>query len=186
MGQEARRRREKLKAMMLDEVADWTRPASVEETALLAEVERLPIVTVERMPAERLSWMRMEPRKCHVNCDWYERNDPEAAWKTVAGWWLQPYGVYMFHSVVRRGNAYACITPQAVNVPDIFEFAPDPEAVRVEDATGRSSFQRRGERMPVMVRRDPERTIRAYTLVKERILAGMDPMKAGEIDWDTL
>ena len=36
MGQEARRRREKLKATILDEMEDWTRPASAEEAALLA------------------------------------------------------------------------------------------------------------------------------------------------------
>lgn len=182
MGREARLRKEKIKAAILAEVDDWTRPATPEEAALLAEIEKFPTVIVHRVPDERLAWMRMEPRQCHVNCDFYEREDSEKIAKAIPGWWLQPNGIYMFHSVVSGRGGHMCMTPQAPNVPAVFEFAPDPKIKRVE-VKGMVSFRRDGVDIPTMVRRDPERTIRAYTIIRNKILAGADPIKAMEIDW---
>jgi hypothetical protein len=67
-----------------------------------------------------------------------------------------------------------------------FEFAPDPEVTRVEVEPGHGTFLRRGQELPRFVRGDPALTIKAGNIIKERLLAGMDPMQAGEIDWDSL
>jgi hypothetical protein len=146
MGREARRRHEQLKAKILDEIADWTRPATAEEQHVAAEIAKLPTVMVRREPAERLAWARMKSGECHTNCLWYEENDPTRSFKAVAGWWKQPYGVYTFHSVIRNGNDYVCITPAPG--PNEFEFAPDPEITRVEEESGSGSFRRLGNEVP--------------------------------------
>lgn len=184
MGREARRRREQLKAKALAEMHDWTRPPTAEEALLVTEIDNLPTVTVRREIARRLSWAGMKAGDCHANCRWYEEHDPNGSFKAAAGWWKQPHGVHMLHSVIRAGDVYVCITPGPP--PDEFKFAPDPEITYVGDDSGMRSLRRRGQNPPKLLRRDPARTIKAYTLIIDRINAGVDPMKAGEIDWSTL
>lgn len=179
---EAKLRRKREKAMLLSEWADWTRPPTPEEALLVAEIDKLPTVTVQRQPVEALTWGRMKAKECHANCQWYEDNDPNGEHKAVRGWWKQPNGIHMLHSVIRRGDDYACITPGPP--PDFYQFAPDPEILFVNDERG--SLKRRGQIPPKFVRSDPERTIKAYTLLAQRINAGMDLVKAEQIDWSTL
>jgi hypothetical protein len=186
MGREAKLRREQLKARILAEVSDWTRPASAEEEKLAAEIAKLPAVTVRRESGSRLRWAWMKPGQCHTNCRWYEENDPNRTFKAVAGWWKQPHGIYTFHSVVTDGEHYVCITPGLGPDELEFEFSPDPEVERIIDSDRHGTFRRRGLPVPRFVRGDPARSIKAGHIIMERLAAGMDPVKAGEIDLEEL
>jgi len=182
MGREAKLRREQLKARILAEVGDWTRPGTPEEQQLAAEIARLPTVMVRREAASQLRWAWMKAGQCHTNCRWYEENDPKRSFKAVAGWWKQPHGIYTFHSVISDGTHYVCITPGPGPDELEFEFSPDPEIVPVDGEDRHGTFQRRGQEVPRFVRGEPERSIKAGYVIMERLAAGMDPIKVGEID----
>lgn len=175
-----------MKARILAEIDDWMRPASPEEAHLAAEIARLPAVLARREPASQLRWARMKPGQCHTNCRWYEENDPKGTFKSVAGWWKQPHGTYTFHSVVTDGEHYVCITPGPGPDELVFDFSPDPEIERVIKSDKHGTFQRRGLPVPRFVRSDPEKSAKAGRLVMDRLAAGMDPIKAGEINFADL
>jgi hypothetical protein len=182
MGREAKLRREKMKARILAEIGEWIRPGTPGEAELAGEIARLPTFLAKREPASRLAWAWMKPGECHTNCRWYEENDPSKKFKSVAGWWKQPHGIYTFHSVITDGEHYVCITPGPGPDKVVFEFSPDPNVERVIESDKHGTFQRRGLPVPKIVRTDPARTSRAAHIIMERLAAGMDPIKAGEID----
>jgi hypothetical protein len=55
MGREAKLQREQMKARILAEIGEWTRPGTPEEAELAGEIARLPTVPAKRKSAGRLS-----------------------------------------------------------------------------------------------------------------------------------
>ena len=180
MGEASRRRAEQRKIILL-ELDAFLPPASQWESDLLAEINALPALTVPRASADQLAWAKMKPRACHQNCQWQEANDPEGKTTSVDGWWKRPIGLYLHHSVVLRDGQHICITPAPTWPFEEIEFAPDPK-LAWRDIDGGRFCERNGRRVGLGVRVNPARTIREYTLVRDRVLAGMDPMKAGVIN----
>jgi len=180
MGEASRRRAEQRKIILL-ELDAFLAPASQWESDLVAEINALPTLTVPRASADQLAWAKMKPRACHQNCQWQEANDPEGKTTSVDGWWKQPIGLYLHHSVVLRDGQHICITPTPTWPFEEIEFAPDPK-LAWRDIDGGRFCERNGRRVGLGVRVNPARTIREYTLVRDRVLAGMDPMKAGVIN----
>jgi len=182
MGREAKLRREQMKSRILAEIGEWTRPGTRGEAELAGEISQLPTAMAKRESASRLRWAWMKHGECHTNCRSYEENDPSKKFKSIAGWWKQPHGIYTFHSVITNGEHFVCITPGPGPDEMVFEFSPDPEVERITKDDKYGTFQRRGVPVPKFVRSDPERTTRAAHLIMQRLEAGMDPIKAAEIN----
>jgi hypothetical protein len=177
---EAKAKRERLRAVMLDECEKWSFPPSVAEAQAVAEVGQLPSVTARRVPERDIAYMRMPGKECHANCAWYADNDPDKATRHVIGWWRQP-GAFVLHSVVERAGQYFCITPQLPDTPETFEFIPDPAVEGRQEGEVRR-FYRNGHPCHPGLRFDPPWTIRYMEAVKARLLAGVHPMRAGEVE----
>jgi hypothetical protein len=180
---EAKRREKELRDEFLKEADRWSFPPSEWEQKVVAELQAAEPIWVERMPREQVDWMRMPPGKCHANAQWYEDNDPSKTFKAVAGWLVDPEGNYVFHSVVSDGENYACITPSRADPRPMFEFIPDPKVTWYDDdATGYRRALRDGGDIGAGVRSDPEKTIADCERIRQKLLAGVHPMKAIEIE----
>lgn len=179
---EARRRKEKLTADTLAWLDRWDFTPTDEEERLVAAVSELELLQVRRYPAEVLAMMRMPPNQCHANARFMVENDPEGRCEQVTGWWPQ-MGNYVLHSVVRRDGEIFCVTPYPIQTDDTFEFIPDPDIEWVEENGIREAYKS-GYRINYGIRRDPAETMRVNAIVRRRIKAGMDPMKAGEPPFD--
>jgi hypothetical protein len=172
---EAKVKRERLRATLLDECDRWSAPPSADEDAAREAVAALPVVKVRRLPADQIAYMRMPGRECHANCAWYAENDPERKTEHVIGWWIQP-GADVLHSVIKRDGGYFCLTPQLAGTPEVFDFVPDPEIEAREEGEYRA-FYRNGFRCVPGIRFDPAETIRYMEWMREKLLAGVNPMK---------
>lgn len=176
MGQ-AKLRQEKLRAEFLRIVEGWSRPATDEEAFIVAEIEKLPLVTVTVYPPDQLEYMRMKPRECHANCRFMEQNGQEHKIRQVIGW-RNDDGIYVLHSVIRQndGRLY-CVTPSEANLQK-FEFIPDEEIQCREGDDGLYHYSRKGIEVGYGVRSNPDKTIAYAKKVKERLLSGMNPFEA--------
>lgn len=176
MGQ-AKSRREALRQRMLEDGAHWDFPPSPWEADICAELTEDRAVVVRRVPPEQLSLMRMPPNQCHANARWYSENDPSQKARMVTGWWVQ-WPDFLLHSVVDIDGALVCVTPSAFGETE-FPFIPDPKIFWIEDGTVYSAV-RDGRVIGKGVRRFPEFTMARGSIVRERLLAGVDPYKAIE------
>jgi hypothetical protein len=77
-----------------------------------------------------------------------------------------------------NGLARCCITPSPLEDTDI-PFIPDPKIRWIEDGKVYSAF-RSGRKIGPGVRVFPAFTIAQGAIVRERLLAGCDPLKAGD------
>lgn len=174
---EAKQRREKLRASMLAQADDWSRPPSAWEAELVEELLDMPAVRVPRLPATDITWMGMPANECHANTRWYERNDRTGQAKSVSGWWLQGLD-FVLHSVLGNQGQYRCITPSAGGETEII-FIADPKIEWVETGDVYSP-RRNGQFVGLGVRRFPAFTRALNETVRARLLAGMDPYRALE------
>lgn len=175
---EAKQKIEHLKALVLNQIERWNFPQSAAEADAVREIERLPIIKVWRYPKAQLAYMRMQPNQCHANARFMQDNDPEGKCKQLTGYLLQQ-GNYVLHSVVERDGDVFCVTPILIDDPDEFQFIPDPDIEWRDEEDTRVAY-RKGVEVQPGFRSDPGETIRISAIIKERIEAGMHPMKAGE------
>jgi hypothetical protein len=175
---EAKRNRERLVALVTEQIALWNNPPSEAEADAVAEVSRLPVRTVRRYPGRTLAQMNMLPNECHVNALFMERNDPDRECRRISGYWPQ-IGNYVVHSVVERRGVLMCVTPTVIPLDDVFPFIPDPDIEWVEEGNGHCAF-RKGYRLGIGLRSDPERQIAENRVMLERIAAGMHPNEAAK------
>lgn len=176
MGQ-AKVRREALRRKMLEDGKKWDFPASPWEAAVCAELnlKEDDVRVVRRAPAEQLDWMRMPANGCHANARWYAKNDPTGRTRAVVGWWVQ-WPDFVLHSVVEIDGQLICITPSAYNETEI-PFMPDPKISWIEDGEVYSAI-RDGQVVGAGVRTYPAFTVARNAILRERLLAGVDPFEA--------
>lgn len=179
---EAKVRREAMRRMMLAECEKWSFPPTPEEADIVAQISTLPRVNVRRVDNDAIAYMRMPGKECHANTRWYQDNDPEGKAMQATGWWEQN-GSYVLHSVVRRDGAYFCITPQQPDVPDTFEFVPDPVLEWREEGEYRVCY-RSGYKCSPGVRADPDAVIKYMATVRERLESGMLPLEAAKVAYE--
>lgn len=179
---EAKRKADAMRAMMLVECDQWSKPPSDVEKEALDEILALPAVEAVRASAHDLQKMGMNPKDCHDNCRWYAQNDPAGEWEHIFGWWKQPSALVL-HSVICRADEYVCITPQAdPAVGNNFTFIPDPAIALAQDGD-QVVLLRNGQNHYPGLRLDPVATIEYMAEVRARLQSGMPPFKAWEIDY---
>jgi hypothetical protein len=149
-------------------VTDW-------ELATVKEIMGLPVITAQRAPADQLEYMRMEPRGCHANAHFMEKNDPQRRMKQIVGWWPQDM-VFVLHSIVRTCDGYMCVTPAdfKMNPETHFKFIPDPK-IKIRPDGKIRSYYRDGVKIGPGVRHDPTQTVADTEIVRQRLYSGMDP-----------
>lgn len=180
MGQ-AKVKRDAFRQMLLKNGEEWNFSPSPWEAAVCAELKEEDVVVVPRTPADQLAWMRMPANKCHANARWYVQNDPTGKARVVTGWWVQ-WPVFVLHSVIESDGQLICITPSPYNEVEV-PFIPDPKISWVEDGEVYSAF-RQGQAIGPGVRVFPAFTMAQNAIVRERLLAGCDPLKAGDFTDD--
>lgn len=178
---EAKRRKEALRKVMVDELTALSAPPSDVEQQLANALKDLPVTQAYREDAERLAWARMKPRECHANVSFYVNADPSKQAKHVVGWWKQAHQ-FVLHSVVGMGSDLLCITPQQAGVPDAFLFASDPAITWADEGGGVRRFYRDGIPLPKIVRTDPAVATEVATIGLEHLARGMDPAQV----WDLI
>lgn len=167
-----------IRDVFLTELNRWSFPVTDWEVATAKKIARLPVISVHRVPAAQLEWMRVKPRQCHVNARFMEENDPEKRTKRVIGWWSQD-GNYVLHFIVRSRGDYVCVTPvdEKMDAGSPFPFIRDPK-IEVREENGFHGYYRDGVKIGPGVRRDPSKTPAEIEIVRQRLLSGMDPYEA--------
>jgi len=176
MGQ-AKARHEALRHKMLEEGRKWDFPPSAWEAAVCAELREDDVVVVRRAPVEQIAWMRMPASECHSNARWYAKHDPTGKARSVTGWWVQ-WPDFVLHSVVEMDGQLICITPTPFDETE-FPFIPDPKISWIENGKVYSAI-RGGQIIGPGVRKFPAFTMARNAVVRERLLAGVNPFKACE------
>lgn len=168
---EASRNREKLRAAMIAELERLMEPTCPEEDALNDEIRALKFYEFDRVPDAQLRYMKMEPQRCHQNAAAYEKLDPTGESRHISGWWKRN-GIFYLHSVILSQTKLHCITPHPD--PARLTFAPDFDIVWVE-ADGVMEANRRGAKLPYLVRDFPADVIEEATAARDALLKGADP-----------
>ena len=177
---EAKRNLEAVRASYLAELDQWTFPMTDWETRTVAAIRQLETVKVFRRPDHELEYMRMPPRACHANARFIQDNDPLGLSKRVTGWWLQE-GNFVLHSVVEQNGNYACVTPAPLHRENPFDFIPDPKIEWCEGTVNWEAY-RDGVEIGPGVRSDPIGTLAEMELIRTRLLSGMNPYKAFNVE----
>lgn len=168
---EAKARREELRARMIVELERLMAPTSHDEDALNDEIRALDFYQIHRAPDAQLTYMKMEPQRCHQNAGAYVKLDPSGESRHVSGWWKRN-GIFYFHSVVLSQTKLHCITPHGDH--SALTFAPDFDIVWRE-VDGSMNSDRRGAEVPYLVRDFPDKVIAEATEARDALLAGADP-----------
>jgi hypothetical protein len=168
---EAKKSREMLRAAMMAELERLMVPTSPEEDALNDEIRALEFYEFDRVPDAQLRYMKMEPQRCHQNAAAYTKLDPSGESRHISGWWKRN-GIFYLHSVILTQTKLHCITPHPD--PDRLKFAPDYDIVWVE-ADGVMNANRRGAKLPYLVRDFPADVIAEATEARDALLKGADP-----------
>jgi hypothetical protein len=176
MGQ-AKVRRKALLQKCLKMSEEWDFPPSPWEAAVCADLREEDVVVVARAPIDQLAWARMPANECHANVRWYAKNDPSGNSRAVVGWWVQ-WPNFVLHSVVEIEGQLICITPSPYGETEI-PFIPDPKIEWIENGDIYSAI-RDGRPIGIGVRVFPKFTMAQNAIVRERLLGGCDPLKAGD------
>jgi hypothetical protein len=119
----------------------------------------------------------MPTNACHANVRWYVEHDPSHRARAVTGWWVQ-WPDFVLHSVIEDDGELICITPAEYNETEL-HFIPDSQISWIEDGKV-SSAVRHGRKIGPGIRAFPAFTMARNAIVRERLLAGVDPFKAIE------
>ena len=160
---------------MLEKSKEWDFPPSPWEVGVCAELRESDVVVVPRVTSTQLAWMHMPTNQCHANVRWYVENDPEKQSLAVTGWWVQ-WPNFVLHSVVEVAGKVFCITPSPFEDTEI-PVIPDPKISWSEGGKVYSAI-RNGREIGPGVRVFPAFTMAQSAIVRERLLAGCDPLKA--------
>ncbi|MGK2912175.1 MAG: hypothetical protein ACSLE1_20615 [Sphingobium sp.] len=153
---------------MLIELDRCMVPASPEEHALLDELLSLNFYEVMRAPTREMADMQMRPQQCHNNAMLWASLDPSGNSKPVSGWWRRG-DLFLFHSVVLSQSVLHCVTPHDFPAP--IEFAPDAD-IHWQEIGAKMVADRRGMKVPYLVRGHPEETIASARTARLALLAG--------------
>ena len=104
-------------------------------------------------------------------------NDPLKTARAVTGWWVQ-WPDFVLHSVIEQSGRLICITPTQFDESDL-PFIPDPQISWLETGDVYSAV-RGGRVIGPGVRAFPKFTMARNAIVRERLVAGVDPFKAIE------
>lgn len=172
-----------LVSFALDRSKLWDFPPSQWEENLCLELKTLDVWIVPRAAPELLAERGMLQFECHANVKKYVEQDPSRKSRIVTGWWVQ-WPTFLLHSVVGLGSRLTCITPSPFGETEIY-FIPES---KIKWVKGRNeySFIRNGRNVEVGVRAHPRFTMAQNAIVRERILAGVDPLVAGNFTQDEL
>lgn len=168
---EAKAKLKELRARMLVELERWMAPTSPDEDRLNDVIRALTFYKIQRVPDDRLAYMRMEPQQCHLNASAYVRLDTTGESQHVSGWWKRG-GIFFFHSVILTQTKLFCITPH--HDPSPLQFAPDFD-IKWSEANGVMNASRKGKKIPFLVRDFPDKVITEATAARDALLAGRDP-----------
>jgi hypothetical protein len=163
---------------MIEEGRRWDFPPSSWEVALCDELRKQPVFIIRRAPAAQLEWMRMPMNECHANVRWYVEHEPSKKARAVTGWWIQ-WPDFVLHSVVEIDGKLICVTPSSFAEPE-FPFIPDTKIGWTEHGKVYSAI-RDGYMIGRGVRAFPSFTMARNAIVRERLLAGVDPFTAIEL-----
>jgi hypothetical protein len=159
----------------LEDVAAWEFPSSPWESAVCAELRDKTVLVVPRAPINQLNSMPLRPKECHANVRWYVKNDPYKETRAVTGWWLQ-WPDFVLHSVIEINGQLICITPSYFHETEL-HFIPDPKINWIETGEVYSAV-RDGQVIRIGVRTFPSFTMARCAILRERLLAGIDPSSA--------
>lgn len=181
MGQ-AKKNREITRARMIEETKLMTAPSYEGEAVLAARLSSLEFKPTQRLSRSTLSYMRMEPQKCHENAHAYTLLDPKKEARSIQGWW-RIGDLLVFHSVVTSDGRVACITPHFTNDESIL-FAPDPDIVAERMEGGVRHRFSDGSDIPVSVRLDRDKVAAYAELILDRLRTMDDPYKAVDLAYE--
>ncbi len=173
---EAKKKREALRQVFLAGLDEWTFEPTEWERHTVAEVNLLPRVKAIRLSDEQLIYMRMPAKECHQNAHFVEQTDPTGSSKHITGWWIQREG-YVLHSVVLKDSQHFCVTPVPMEKTNSFDFVPDAKIEWRNEGQHRTAF-RDGVAIGKGIRPDPDQTIAELESIRQKLLSGMDPLKA--------
>lgn len=163
------------RSAMLADLDLWTVPFRANEAALVAEVGKLEFVEIDRLDDATLARWGMNSKNCHANVGNYiDRRRLKSA-RPVTGWWDIGSGAYVLHSVVATRRGWVCVTPYFDERR--LRFAADPR-LRPTPKGMTSGFVRDGIAAPPHLRYDYDRVVAECTMIRDRLLAGMDPAQA--------
>jgi hypothetical protein len=174
---QARLKRDVFRQTLLKKNEEWNFPSSQWEASVCSELREEDVVLVRRVPTNELAWMGMPANECHANARWFEKNYRFGRARAVVGWWVQ-WPNFVLHSVVELEGMLICVTPSLLNEAEI-PFIPDPKISWIEDGEVYSAM-RSGQIVGSAVRKYPAFTMALSAIVRERLLAGCDPHKAGD------
>lgn len=174
MGQ-AKARREAVRKKLLDQGAQWDFPPSKWEAGACCELLDLPAYWATRMSRHDLDLMQMPLNECHANARWYSKNYPGKNCRMVSGWFVENY-CFILHSLVKIEEAYICVTPVEFS-EEKFLFIPDSKIVWIENGDVLSPV-RDGQKVGPGLRQYPAFTMAQNENFRNRLLAGIDPVKA--------
>jgi hypothetical protein len=174
---QARLKRDVFRQTLLKKNEEWNFPPSQWEASVCSELREEDVVLVRRVPIEELARIGMPAYECHANARWFEKNYRFGTARAVVGWWVQ-WPNFVLHSVVELEGMLICVTPSLTNEAEI-PFIPDPKISWIEDGKVYSAI-RSGQIMGWAIRKYPAFTMALSAIVRERLLAGCDPYKAGD------
>jgi len=179
----AKRKYDEARAKFLAEIEVWTQPPTDEERRTVAEIEKLPFVTIKRIEPHILDYMGMQPQQCHENAGQYVKMaPPDQNYTAVTGWW-RIGDTYVAHSVIANADGdMACITPHPITNTEI-DFAPDPRIIWSEDGEYMRAAMADGTKVPQLLRSNPERVIAHQMKIKGRLESGMNPFHAVQLEY---
>lgn len=163
---------------LLADMDRWLIPFSDAEGALVEEIRTLSFAEIGRLDEATLRRFHMDSKNCHANvANYIERTRMKSA-HAVCGWWDIGSGAYVLHSVVATRRGWFCVTPYFDERR--LKFAADPQ-LRVTPKGAASGFARNGRPAPLHVRYDYSRVVAECSIIRERLLTGMDPARATQV-----
>lgn len=163
---------------MVAEMDRWLVPFSDTESTLVEEIRMLSFAEIPRLDHGTLQRFVMNSKNCHANVVNYIHRARLKSACAMTGWWDIGSGAYVLHSVVATRRGWFCVTPYFDERR--IKFAADPK-LRATPKGMTSGFAREGAAAPLHVRYDYDRVVAECSMIRERLLSGMDPARAFEV-----
>lgn len=164
--------------VLLADLDLWTTPFRDSEAELVDDIRTLAFAEIERLDDATLMRFGMNSKNCHANVSNYIQRRRLKSARVLTGWWDIGSGAYVLHSVVATRRGWFCVTPYFGERR--LKFAADPK-LRVTPKGITSGFARDGVAVPPHARYDFDRVVAECSLIRERLLLGMDPAQAYEV-----
>lgn len=163
---------------MVADMDRWLVPFTDAECALVDEIRLLSFAEIPRLDQGTLQRFDMDSKNCHANVANYVHRRRLKSARPVTGWRDIGSGAYVLHSVVATRRGWFCVTPYFDERR--LKFAADPK-LRATPKGMTSGFARDGVAAPLHVRYDYDRVVAECSMIRDRLLSGMDPARAFEV-----